>query len=233
MQQPIRVGLVHDHRLFSEVMMASLHEEKEFVLVADAILPGTNSVLAGQPLSCDVMLVDATMVRMNATQVTRAIKRTAPTVQVIALGVGQSDDEVLRFIEAGANGYIHKTASYAELLDTIKAVYHGCTPCSPRIAALVFARIAALARQQPQSFPPQQISVTRREREVLQLIALGYRNGEIARYLDIALDTVKRHVANIFKKLQVHGRRAMLQRAHEYGLLTEMRSAQPEEAAGR
>jgi DNA-binding NarL/FixJ family response regulator len=184
-------------------------------------------------MPCDVVLVDAAMARMNAAHVTRAIKRTSPAVQVIALGVEQSDEEVLRLIEAGANGYILKNASYAELLDTIKAVHHGLTPCSPRIAALVFARIATLARQQHQRHSLQQVSLTQREREVLQLIALGYRNGEIARHLDVALDTVKRHVANIFKKFHVHGRRAMLQRAYEHGMLKETRYAQPVGATSR
>lgn len=230
MQQPIRVGIVHDHQLFSDVVTALLHQEKEIILAEGT--DGNGMLPRGYALPCDVMLIDATMARMNAVHVTRAIKRASPTVQVIALGVEPGDEEVLRFIEAGASGYILKSASYAELLHTIKAVHHGLTPCSPRIAALVFARIAALARQQQFRALPQ-VSLTEREHEVLQLMARGYRNGEIAHQLDVPLDTVKRHVANIFKKFQVHGRRAVIQRAYEHGMLKEVRRAQSAGVAGR
>jgi DNA-binding NarL/FixJ family response regulator len=161
------------------------------------------------------------MARMNAVHVTREIKHTFPTVRTIALGVEPSDEDVLRFIEAGASGYVLKDASYAELLHTIKAVHQGQTPCSPRIAALVFARIAVLSRAQSHSHRLPQVRLTPREREVLQLIALGHRNGEIAHQLGVALDTVKRHVGNICEKFQVHGRRAVLQRAYEQGMLKD------------
>src|SRR5205814_10003957 len=127
--------------------------------------------------------------------ITREIKRSTPAVQVIVLGMEYCEEDVLRFIEAGASGYILKNASYTELLYTIKAAYRGLTLCSPRIAALVFARIAALTREQSQRPRLHQVHLTRREREILQLMALGHRNGEIAHQLDVALDTVKRHVA--------------------------------------
>lgn len=222
MPQPIRVGIVHDHRLFFDVVTALLHQEKDIILAPET--PGHGMLSRGYMMPCDVMLIDATMARIPAVHVTRAIRQASPTVQVIALGVESGDEEVLRFIEAGANGYIMKDASYADLLHTIKAVHHGLTPCSPRLAALVFARIAALARQQ-RRHSRQQVSLTPREHEVLQLLGRGCRNGEIAHQLDVALDTVKRHVANIFKKFQVHGRRAVIQRAYEQGLLKEIRHA--------
>jgi DNA-binding NarL/FixJ family response regulator len=219
MKQPIRVGIVHDHQLFSDVVTALLHEEEEIALSADTALDLDGMVPLEYWMPFDVVLIDATMAKINAMHVTRAIKRASPAVQVIALGVEQGEEDVLQFIEAGASAYILKNASYAELLHTIKAVHDGLTPCSPRIAALVFARIATLARERSQHHLPHQTTLTRRECEVLQLMALGYRNGDVARQLGMALDTVKRHVANIYKKLQVHGRRAVIQHAYEYGML--------------
>jgi DNA-binding NarL/FixJ family response regulator len=219
MEQLIRVGIVHDHQLFSDVVTAVLHQEEEITLIDDAAFDLECMMTTEHAIPLDIVLIDTTMARMNAVHVTRAIKRAAPAIQIIALGVGSGEEDVLRFIEAGASGYILKNASYAELLDTIKAVHHGLTPCTPRIAALVFARIAALARQQNQLHRLHQIHLTRREREVLQLMADGCRNGEIASQLGVALDTVKRHAANLCKKFQVHGRRAVLQRAAEHGLL--------------
>jgi DNA-binding NarL/FixJ family response regulator len=219
MNQPIRVGIVHNHQLFSDVVTALLHQEEEIALIGEAALSPDGMVPTGHALSFDVVLIDATMARMNAVHVTREIKRATPAVQVIVLGVEYCEEDVLQFIEAGASGYILKNASYTDLLHTIKAVHRGLTLCSPRIAALVFARIAALTREQSQRPRPHPVHLTQREREVLQLMALGHRNGEIAHQLEVALDTVKRHVANICKKFQVHGRRAVLQRAYEHGML--------------
>ena len=232
MKQPIRVGIVHDHQLFSDVVTALLHQEEEIVLSGEAARDLDGMDATGYALSFDVVLIDATMDRMNAVHVTREIKRTAPAVQVIVLGVEYCEANVLQFIEAGTSGYILKNASYTELLHTIQAVHRGLTLCSPRIAALVFARIAALTREQSQRPRLHHIHLTRREREVLQLMALGHRNGEIAHQLDVALDTVKRHVANIGKKFQVHGRRAVIQRAYEHGMLKGAGRAQLAGVAG-
>jgi DNA-binding NarL/FixJ family response regulator len=218
-KQPIRVGIVHEHQLFSDVITALLHQEEEIAPIGSQALDLDGMVPRGQLMPCDVVLIDATMARTNAMHMTRAIKRDSPTVQVIVLGVEHSEEDVLGFIEAGANGYILKNASYTELLHTIKAVHQCLTPCSPRIAGLVFARIAALAREQSPAHRLHLVSLTRREREVLQLMARGCRNGEIANELGVALDTVKRHVANICKKFQVRGRRAVLQQAYEHGML--------------
>ena len=221
MEQSIRVGIVHDHQLFSDVVTTLLHQEEGIALIDCATFDLVSMALAEEAVPFDVVLVEATMARMNAVHVTREIKYTLPTVRTIALGVEPGDEDVLRFVEAGVSGYVFKDASYAELLHTIKAVHQGQTPCSPRIAALVFARIAALSRAQSHSPRLPQVRLTRREREVLQLIARGYRNGEIAHQLGVALDTVKRHVGNICEKFQVHGRRAVLQRAYEQGMLKD------------
>jgi DNA-binding NarL/FixJ family response regulator len=225
MEQPIRVGLIHDYQLFSDVVTTLLHQEEEIALINETALALDDMVPRESPMPFDVVLIDATMARMNAVHVTREIKRTSPAVQVIILGVEYCEEDVLQFIESGASGYILKNASYAELLHTIKAVHHGLTPCSPRIAALVFARIAVLARVQSELHLPHQANLTRREYEVLQLMALRCRNGEIASRLGVALDTVKRHVANICKKFQVRGRRAVIQRAYEHGMLKGARGA--------
>ena len=219
MEQPIRVGLVHDHQLLADVVTILLQQEEDIALIGDTALGHGSMIPVGHARPFDVVLIEATMARMNPVHLTRQIKSAFPAVQVIVLGVEQCAEEVLPFIEAGASGYILKNASYAELLHTIKAVHQGQTPCSPRIAALVFARIAALARERSQPHPPHPVSLTPRERAVLQLIARGYRNGEIAHQLGVALDTVKRHVGNICEKFQVHSRRAVMQRAYEYGML--------------
>ena len=126
---------------------------------------------------------------------------------------------MLEFIEAGANGYVLKDSSFAEMLRTIKAVHQGQTPCSPRITASVFARISELsqARHRRERLP--QVRLTPREKEILRLIAARLSNKEIAQQLDIALHTVKNHVHHILEKLQVHYRREAIRCAYENGIL--------------
>jgi len=218
MQQPIRVFIALEHQLFADAMTTWLYRQNA-VAFAGGAADLTGWVATDDVMPFDVALIDASMARANALQLIWEIKRSFPAVQVVVLGIEHREEDVLRFIEAGASGYLYKDAKDAELLHTIKAVHHGQTPCSPRVAAMVFARIAILAQAQghARGLPPP--SLTRRELEVLQWIARGQRNSEIADQCGIALETVKRHVGNIFEKLQVSNRREAAQLAYACGLL--------------
>jgi len=218
MQQPIRVFIVLEHQLFADAMTAWLYRQNA-VAFAGVATDLTGLVSTEDVMPFDVALIDASMARANALQMIWKLKRSFPAVQVVVLGIEHREEDVLRFIEAGANGYLCKDANDAELLHTIQAVHHGQTPCSPRVAALVFARIATLAQAQGRARRLPQPNLTRREHEVLQLIARGQRNSEIAEQFGIALETVKRHVGNIFEKLQVSSRREAGQLAYACGLL--------------
>ncbi|ETX03460.1 LuxR C-terminal-related transcriptional regulator [Candidatus Entotheonella palauensis] len=218
MNQPIRIYIIHEHQLLIDVVTALLRREQAIALVGEAanldhLIPADGESRA------DVILLDAALSALDARQVTWRLKCTYPTAQVIVMGLEPREEAVLQFIEAGASGYLLKHASYSELLYTINAVHQGQTPCSPRIAALVFARIKALTHERYRRQQVSQVCFTQREREVLQLLASGHRNHDIAQQLGIALETVKRHVGNIFDKLQVRSRREVIQRVAEGGLL--------------
>jgi DNA-binding NarL/FixJ family response regulator len=116
------------------------------------------------------------------------------------------EENVVEYIEAGALGYVLRSASFSELVNIILSVYQGQSPCSSRIAASVFARYSELSRQQSMQRLVQKTALTLREVYVLQLMSVGLSNKEIAQHLNIALRTVKNHVHNIFGKLQVHYR---------------------------
>lgn len=218
MQQPIRVFIALEHQLFADAMTAWLYRQNA-VAFAGGAADLTGWVATDDVIPFDVALIDASMVRANALQMIWEIKQSFPAVQVVVLGIEPREEDVLRFIEAGASGYLHKDANDAELLHTIKAVHHGQTLCSPRVAAMVFERIAILAQAQRPFRRLPRPRLTRREHQVLRLIACGQRNSEIAEQLGIALETVKRHVSNIFEKLQVSSRREAGQLAYACGLL--------------
>ena len=215
---PIRVLIVNDHRCFADAVTALLDHETNIALAGSTTpLNILNRAEALEP--CDVVLLETSMEGLDAAQVTMQIKRKSPETKVIVLGIQPEEETILRFIEAGASGYILQDASFHELLHTIQSVYQGQTICSPRIVALVFARIAELSRKNNQRYKGVPVRLTPREYEVLQLLAHGCQNGEIAEELGIALHTVKSHIHNLLDKLQVSGRREAIELAYAYNML--------------
>jgi RNA polymerase sigma factor (sigma-70 family) len=158
-------------------------------------------------LPVDVVLIDAAADKQGAIKNTWKIKRELPDVKVVILGLAQNEKAILDFIEAGANGYVLKESPLSELLGVITAVNNKEMPCSPAVVASVFLRLSQLSRENRRRQIPLQTKLTQREREILRLVAADLGNKEIAQQLNLSLSTVKNHVHNILKKLQVHHRR--------------------------
>ena len=224
MKAPIRVCILHRHRLFFEAIKAMLDQHGGFDVVNPASEMGSGALSTLEGLApFDIALIDAAMDSPDALAVTGDCKRLFSDANVVVVGVAPSEQAILQAIEAGASGYTAQDASCAELIQTIEAVHAGRTPCSPRIAALVFARIAQLASVRRRRAPEQTVHVTAREHEILQLLADGCHNAEIAYCLGITLHTVKNHVHHILSKFQARGRREAIQRAYEHGVLNQPR----------
>ena len=215
----IRVAVVSEERMFREAVTVSL---AGYEGLAVAALSGAQVTADGEE-TVDVVLIDAAPDRKAALAHMWAAGERWPEAKLIALGLDQEDDTVVDFIEAGAQGYVLKGASPDGLVEVIRAVHQGRTPCSPSVVASVLGRIAALggmpADPLPQSFEP----LTLREREVLALLAAGLGNKEVGRRLCITVQTVKNHVHRILEKLQVHRRREAVRLAYDLGLLSEPR----------
>lgn len=218
----VEVFLIHRYRLLTEAIVGSLNADGRARCVGTA--EGRAPALAAlRQLDVDVVVVDASLGHREACEAIREIKETFPEVNVVYLG-NDSSEEVLDFIEAGASGYVTREASLAEMLETVEAVSNRQTPCSPQVAASVLARIEELAGQRPRrggrKLGPY-VQLTPRESEVLQLVAAGLRNKEIAGRLGIKLPTVKNHVHKILDKFQVKRRREAIRLAYESGLLED------------
>ena len=220
MGQRIRVFIISDHRLFTEGIATLLSSEMGICLVGSTA--NTRATFENtQILASEIVVIDATSKRIDADRTIRQLKEELPNINVVVTGLDHNEIEILKFVEAGVNGYVLRDASFRELLRTIKAVHQGQTLCSPRMAATVFARITELsAKRGPQDTSPY-MALTRREEEILTMIASGLCNKEIAQQLCISLSTVKNHVHNIFEKLHVHYRREAIRSAYEHGSLTE------------
>ena len=211
---PIRILVVDDHTLFREGVNAIFNTVLDVQVVGEAS-NGVEAVSLAGSTQPDVILMDIQMPKLNGIEATRRILHTSPEIGIIVLTMYEDDDTVFSAMRAGARGYILKGADQEELLRAVRAVASGEALFGPAIATRLmtyFSRPRVEAA--PEAFP----ELTEREREVLDLIANGSNNNQIATQLSISPKTVRNHVSNIFNKLQVAGRSQAIIKAREKGL---------------
>lgn len=167
----------------------------------------------------DVVTIDVSAMNGQALDIVRAVAVAAPEVKVIAFGIDPTQETILQWIEAGANGYLPRDASLAELKSTLHHVAAGKMPATPEMAFALFARLAELARAKRRTNVLETLILTPRELDVLRLIAAGLPNHQIATRLSLSFHTVKNHVQNIFKKIDVTRRTEAVERARRQGWL--------------
>jgi two-component system, NarL family, response regulator LiaR len=199
MAEAIRVLLVDDHAVVREGLRAFL-ELQEGIEVAGEAGDGREGVAAAERLRPDVVLMDLVMPRLDGVGAMRELRRRLPEVRVIVLTSFADDEQLLPAVQAGAAGYLLKNAQPQELARAIRAAHAGEALLDPQIAARLLESIARSAGDAPAD------PLTRRESEVLQLIARGLSNKRIARELGIAEKTVKTHVGHLLAKLGVSDR---------------------------
>ncbi len=216
MEPTISVMILGGDRVFAEALEAVLAAEEGLRLRAAPANPADTD----DPPS--ILLIDASSDPAAALALTWSARERFPEAQIMILGLQSEDESVLEFIEAGAAAYLLQSASPAQLIEALHFLREGQVHSSPRIAAAVVERIAALEKERkPVPLPQGREPLTARELEILTLMARGLRNKEIARSLHITVQTVKNHVHNVLEKLRVHRRRDAVRLAYEMGLLQE------------
>jgi two-component system NarL family response regulator len=194
----IRLMLVDDHKMLREALRAILEKTGDFEVVAEAD-DGPAAIELARELSPDVVLMDIGLVGMSGIEATRRILAQTPTVKVLALSTFADRRIMLQMLQAGASGYVVKSAGSEELLHGIRAVARGETYLYAEATA---ALVDSLRKQSAQGVSSEPLS--RREREVLQLLARGKTSAQIAETLNIATGTVEVHRRNIMRKLDLH-----------------------------
>lgn len=210
----IRLFIADDHQLFREGLRALFLSIEDIDIVGEAS-DGQTAIDQISELQPDVVLMDIQMPGVNGIEATRRIATISPHIGTIILTMYDDDDSVFSAMRAGARGYILKGADQQEMLRTIRAVSDGEALFGPGIASRLMDFFSALP---PQSSPDVFPELTERERQVLEFIARGHNNQEIADQLFIANKTVRNHVSNIFSKLQVVDRAQAIIRAREAGM---------------
>lgn len=198
--EPIRIVLADDHWLMRDEMRRILEQQPDMSLVGEAE-DGQQALELAERLQPDIVILDIRMPKISGIEVLRQMKERSPKSKALMLTAYDDDDYILALMEAGAFGYLLKTARADELLDAIRRVNAGEVVLYPAIAVKV-ARF--WARNKESTGPVEQLSP--RELEVIQLAAKGLRNRAIAEKLNISNRTVEGHLNSIFSKLGVSSR---------------------------
>jgi DNA-binding NarL/FixJ family response regulator len=209
--EDVRVLLVDDHPMFLEGIRLVLSTQPG-VDVVGAAVTGDEAVIAALELQPDVVVMDLNLPGLRGIEATRQIVATSPHIGVLVLTMFDDDDSVFAAMRAGARGYLLKGAGHAHVLRAIQAVAAGEVIFGPLVARHMQRFFAA--PPVPSVFP----GLTPREHEVLEMIARGRANPDIARSLGLSPKTVRNQVSNIFAKLQVADRAQAIVRARSAGL---------------
>lgn len=208
----IRVVLADDHPVVLEGLRALFATTGRVEVIGEA-RDGEAAVRLANTLRPDVVVVDLNMPGVNGIEATRQICAAHQDIGVLVLTMFDDDESVFAAMRAGARGYVLKGGEQGDIVRAIETVAAGSAVFGPAIASRIASFLAGGAAAQP---PLPQL--TAREREVLDLIAQGRTNAEIARALVVSPKTVRNHISNVFAKLQVARRGEAIERAREAGL---------------
>ena len=210
----LRVLVADDHPTFRRGLGALLASLPDVELVGEAA-DGEEAVRLAAASAPDVVVMDLDMPRLGGIEATRRIVAAQPAVAVLVLTMLEEDESVFAAMRAGARGYVVKGADTDDVLRALESVARGDAVFGPAVASRVLSYLTRpLSARDPLVFP----ELTDREREVLEHMARGLSNGEIARRLFVSPKTVRNHASNVFTKLQVSDRAEAVERARRSGL---------------
>lgn len=202
----IKVLLIEDNRLLREGIAAMLDAHEDFEVIAVAENGDAIRQLKESDRSLDVVLLDLGLEKANSLELMTFLRSEMPQTHVIAMDILPEQVDIVEFVEAGGSGLILKSASFEEYVDTIQAVARGEKVLPAVLTASLFTQIVESALKSGKGIPDSAIQLTAREKQIVDLIARGMSNKEIAAHLHIATHTVKSHVHNILEKLTLSSR---------------------------
>lgn len=210
----IRILLIEDNRLLRDGI-ASMIKKKPDMHVVATVGNGENILLMMGKLKPDIMLLDLGLRSQNSLHIVKLIKKNFPETKIIAMDLIPLQSDVFEFVQAGVSGFILKDANVTEFFKTIRSVYKGAQVLPPHLTGSLFSQIIehAVSGFKPSAIA-EAVRMTKRERQVIELIADGNTNKEIAQSLHLSTHTVKSHVHNILEKLSLNTRVQIAKHAH-------------------
>jgi DNA-binding NarL/FixJ family response regulator len=217
----IRLVLADDHAVVRSGTRELLEQEPDLKIVGEAS-NGEEAVRLAQELHPDVLVMDVRMPKMSGVEATRRIKAEASDVKVLVLTAHDDDEYVFALLQAGANGYLLKTAEIEELVRAIRMVAAGQPALAPEVTGKVVAQFTS-GKSLPEALSGSQHDydgLTERELSILELVGQGLSNKQIGKQLFISDRTVQAHLSNIFSKLGVNSRTEAVMHAVRKGWIT-------------
>ena len=201
----IKILVIEDNRVLRDGITTMLNEQAYMRVVA-TIGSGNNILPKAIQTKPHLILIDAGLKYFKEPSVVESIKKNIPEAKLIEMGLLPLQADIVEFVEAGASGFILKNATVKEFLSTIRSVVKGEKVLPPSLTGSLFSHVAELALKKGKGKMVNAVRMTKRELEIIALIADGQSNKEIARQLNIATHTVKSHMHNIMEKLAIHTR---------------------------
>ena len=213
-----RIFIAEDHTILRAGLRAMLSSNPDYEIIGEAE-DGREAIRGVENNEPDLIILDLSMPRMNGLEAITEIKKISPETKILVLTIHKTDEYILPVLKAGADGYMLKYDTQVELMTAIESVLQGKRYLSPGVSQQVVEGYLAgnITIKSDSSWD----TLTKREREVLKLIAEGHKNREIADYLCISENTVVKHRANLMEKLDMHNVSALTAYAVRKGLATE------------
>lgn len=218
MKSEFRILIADDHAILSAGIRSLLNTVPNFKVVGE-VNNGKDAIRFAGILNPDLILSDLSMPKTNGTEAIQHIKSRYPQIKILVLTVHKSEEHVHAALKAGADGYVLKDDSSDELINAINNILGGKTHLSSSICNDVV--MGYLAKPGETEMVSSIAQLTKREREVMKLVAEGYRNRNIAEYLSISLKTVDKHRSNMMKKLDLHSTSSVTSYAIKNGLVSD------------
>jgi DNA-binding NarL/FixJ family response regulator len=211
--ETIKVAVIDDNRLVRDALTAMLNKLPDMRAVATAV---ADAAFMSQNKS-QVLLLDVGLGDQDSLRVAIALQREAPDAKIIVMDLLPAHEDIAEFVNAGVSAFVLKDATFEEFVATIRSVAAGQKVLPPRMTESLFSQIAKEADSRGSEAVLEDVRMTRREREVIDLIGEGLANKEIAARLNIATHTVKSHVRNVMEKLALHTRLQIAAYSHREG----------------
>ena len=217
MARPIRILLADDHAILRDGIRALLSDEADLQVVGEAE-NGRQALEQARALRPDIVIMDIGMPLLSGLEATKHIRRDVPESRVLILTMHQNDEYLAQVLAAGASGYVLKDTAGRELVLAIRQVARGEPFFSPlmtrTLTSLYLSSLEAERTHDPYD------DLTIREREILQLVAEGFTNRQIAEMLKLSIKTVKTHRLHLMQKLDLHDRTELVKYAFQKGIIT-------------
>jgi len=216
MEKKYRVVIAEDHTILREGLRSLIASSPDFQVVSEAE-DGYAAIRCAEKHKPDILLLDLSMPRLNGLEAIKGIKKVSNKTKVVVLTVHKADEYILASLQAGADGYLLKNENFADLLTAFKSVLSGKQYLSPEISETVL--VGCLDGKKTLKKTTAWDNLSKREREILKLIAEDYKSKDIAQLFFISSKTVEKHRANLMKKLNLHSVSALTALAIEKGLV--------------